>query len=117
MKKFLILLLITHTLVWGQVKSGTSYSEHPAYDVITESYRVFESGTEAELRALFTEDAKIWGPGEKEAGTVDEEVTNMIWWQENFKDIKLISYDNNFLVVPDLNGDEDTIKEFIKSFE
>jgi len=36
MKKFLILLLITPTLVWGQVKSGTSYSEHPAYDVITE---------------------------------------------------------------------------------
>jgi len=88
MKKFLILLLITPTLVWGQVKSGTSYSEHPAYDVITDSYRVFESGTEAELRALFTEDAKIWAPGEKEAGTVDEEVTNMLWWQENFKDIK-----------------------------
>jgi len=55
-----------------------SYSEHPAYDLITDSYRVFESGTEAELRALFTEDAKIWAPGEKEAGTVDEEVTNML---------------------------------------
>ena len=26
--------------------------EHPAYDVITETYRIFESGTEAELRAV-----------------------------------------------------------------
>ena len=88
MKKLVILFALIPVLGWSQVKSGTSYSEHPAYDVITETYRIFESGTEAELRALFAEDAKIWGPGDKEADTVDEEVKNMLWWQENFSDIK-----------------------------
>ena len=88
MKKLVILFALIPVLGWSQVKSGTSYLEHPAYDVITETYRIFESGTEAELRALFAEDAKIWGPGDKEADTVDEEVKNMLWWQENFSDIK-----------------------------
>lgn len=88
MKKLVILFALIPVLGWSQVKSGTSYSKHPAYDVITETYRIFESGTEAELRALFAEDAKIWGPGDKEADTVDEEVKNMLWWQENFSDIK-----------------------------
>jgi ketosteroid isomerase-like protein len=89
MKKLVILLALVPVLGWSQVKSGTSYSEHPAYDVVTETYRVFESGTEAELRTLYAEDAKIWGPGDKEAGTVDQEVSNMLWWQDTFSDIKI----------------------------
>lgn len=89
MKKLVMVLALIPLLGWSQVKSGVTYSEHPAYDVVKETYRIWESGTEAELRALFAEDAKIWGPGEDEAGTVDEEVTNMLWWQENFSDIKV----------------------------
>ena len=88
MKKLVIVFLLIPVLGWSQVKSGITYSEHPAYDVITKSQKVWESGTEAELRALYAEDAKIWGPGDKEASTVDEEVSNMLWWQENYKDIK-----------------------------
>jgi len=89
MKKLVIVLALIPLLGWSQVKSGTSYSEHPAYDVITETYQIWESGTEAELRALYTKDAKIWGPGDEKAGTVDEEVSNMLWWQENFSNIKI----------------------------
>lgn len=89
MKKLVMVLAFIPLLGWSQVKSGVTYSEHPAYDVVKETYRIWESGTEAELRALYAEEAKIWGPGEDEAGTVDEEVTNMLWWQENFSDIKI----------------------------
>jgi ketosteroid isomerase-like protein len=85
MKKVLFLLLALPLVGFGQKKSGVVYSEHPAYDVVTESYRVWESGTEADLRALYAEDAKIWGPGDKEAGTMDDEVGGMLWWQENFE--------------------------------
>jgi len=70
MKKVLFLLLALPLVGFGQKKSGVVYSEHPAYDVVTESYRVWESGTEADLRALYAEDAKIWGPGDEEAGTM-----------------------------------------------
>jgi hypothetical protein len=59
MKKIALLLALISVLGWSQVKSGTSNSEHPAYDVIIETYRVFKSGTEAELRTLYAEDAKI----------------------------------------------------------
>jgi len=52
MKKVLFLLLALPLVGFGQKKSGVVYSEHPAYDVVTESYRVWESGTEADLRAL-----------------------------------------------------------------
>tara|TARA_B100000767_G_scaffold16085_1_gene15099 strand:+ start:55 stop:951 length:897 start_codon:yes stop_codon:yes gene_type:complete len=92
MKKLAIALALIPVLGWSQVKSGVTYSEHPGYDVVTESYRIWESGTDADLRALYTEDAKIWGPGDDEAGTVDDEVMGMIWWQENF-DISFINMD------------------------
>jgi len=88
MKKLVMALAFIPLFVWSQVKSGVTYSEHPAYDVITKSYQIWESGTEAELRALYAEDAKFWGPGDKEASNIDEEVSNMLWWQENFSDIK-----------------------------
>ena len=88
MKKLVMVLAFIPLFGWSQVKSGVTYSEHPAYDVITKSYQIWESGTEAELRALYAEDAKFWGPGDKEASNIDEEVSNMLWWQENFSDIK-----------------------------
>ena len=53
MKKLVLVLALIQLLGWSQVKSGVSYSEHPAYDVITKSYRIWESGTETELRALY----------------------------------------------------------------
>ena len=92
MKKLAIALALIPVLGWSQVKSGVTYSEHPGYDVVTESYRIWESGTDADLRALYTEDAKIWGPGDDEAGTVEDEVKGMLWWQENF-DISFINMD------------------------
>ena len=79
MKKLLMVFVLIPFQGWSQVKLGSTYSEHPAYDVIKESYRIWESGTEAELRALYAEEAKIWVPGEVEAGTIDHEVTNMLW--------------------------------------
>ena len=88
MKKLVLVLALIPLLGWSQVKSGVSYSEHPAYDVITKSYRIWESGTEAELRALYVEDAKFWGPNDEEANNIDQQVGNMLWWQENFSDIK-----------------------------
>tara|TARA_B100000768_G_scaffold47860_1_gene46712 strand:+ start:203 stop:1102 length:900 start_codon:yes stop_codon:yes gene_type:complete len=88
MKKLVLLLSIIPLLGWSQVSSGVTYSEHPAYDVITKYYRIYESGTEAELRALYAEDAKFWGPGDDEANNLDQEVSNMLWWQENFTDLK-----------------------------
>ncbi len=72
--KRIALLMLLPVLAIGQKKVGAVYHEHPAYDVVTESYRVWESGTEEELRALYTEDAKIWGPGDKEADNMDGEV-------------------------------------------
>ena len=44
MKKVLILLLALPFVGFGQKKSGVVYSEHPAYDVVTQSYRVWETG-------------------------------------------------------------------------
>ena len=84
MKKVIVLALCLPLVTVAQKKSGVVYSEHPAYDVVTQSYRVWESGTEEELRALYTEDAKIWDPGSEEPGTIDEEVNLMKWWQKNF---------------------------------
>jgi len=84
MKKAFVLALCLPLVMAAQKKSGVVYSEHPAYDVVTQSYRVWESGTEEELRALYTEDAKIWGPGDTEAGNMDEQVQGMLWWQRNF---------------------------------
>ena len=98
MKKLAIALALIPVLGWSQVKSGLTYSEHPGYDVVTESYRIWESGTEADLRGIYTEDAKIWGPGDDEAGTVDDEVKGMIWWQENFD----ISFTNMDPATPDI---------------
>ena len=98
MKKLAIVLALIPLLGWSQVKSGVTYSEHPGYDVVTESYRIWESGTEADLRGIYTEDAKIWGPGDDEAGTVDDEVKGMIWWQENFD----ISFTNMDPATPDI---------------
>jgi hypothetical protein len=98
MKKLAIALALIPVLGWSQVKSGVTYSEHPGYDVVTESYRIWESGTEADLRGIYTEDAKIWGPGDDEAGTVDDEVKGMIWWQENFD----ISFTNMDPATPDI---------------
>jgi len=92
MKKVIVLALCLPLVTVAQKKSGIVYSEHPAYDVVTESYRVWESGTEEELRALYTEDAKIWGPGDEEPGTMDEEVKGMLWWQKNF-DISITNMD------------------------
>jgi ketosteroid isomerase-like protein len=88
MKKLVLVLALIPLVGWSQVKSGVSYSEHPAYDVITKSYQIWESGTEAELRALYAEDAKFWGPGDDEPSNLDQEVSNMLWWQENFSAIK-----------------------------
>ena len=59
MKKLAIALALIPVLGWSQVKSGVTYSEHPAYDVVTEMHQVWESGTEAELRAIYAEDAEI----------------------------------------------------------
>ena len=67
--KRIALLMLLPVLAVGQKKVGAVYHEHPAYDVVTESYRVWESGTEEELRALYTEDAKIWGWEIKKPGT------------------------------------------------
>jgi len=92
MKKVIVLALCLPLVTVAQKKSGVVYSEHPAYDVVTESYRVWESGTEEELRALYTEDAQIWGPGDEEPGTMDEEVQGMLWWQKNF-DISITNMD------------------------
>ena len=89
MKKLAIVLALIPVLGWSQVKSGVSYSQHPAYDVVTAMHQVWESGTEAELRALYTEDAKIWDPGAEEASDMDMEVSAMNWWQENFSDITI----------------------------
>ena len=74
MKKLAIVLALIPVLGWSQVKSGVSYSQHPAYDVVTAMHQVWESGTEAELRAIYTEDAKIWDPGAEEASDMDREV-------------------------------------------
>jgi hypothetical protein len=52
-------------------------------------HQVWESGTEAALSALYTEDAKIWDPGAEEASDMDMEVSAMNWWQENFSDITI----------------------------
>ena len=84
MKRIALLMLLPLLAVGQKQRVGSVYSEHPAYDVVKESYRVWESGTEEELRALYAEDAKIWGPGDKEAGDVDGEVQGMLWWQKNF---------------------------------
>ena len=54
MKKLAIVLALIPVLGWSQVKSGVTYSEHPGYDVVTESYRIWESGTEADLRGIYT---------------------------------------------------------------
>jgi len=72
MKKLVLALALIPLLGWSQVKSGVTYSEHPAYDVITKSYQIWESGTEAELRALYAEGAKFWGPGDEEANNIDQ---------------------------------------------
>ena len=89
MKKLAIVLALIPVLGWSQVKSGVSYSQHPAYDVVTAMHQVWESGTEAELRALYAEDAKIWDPGAEEASDMDMEVSAMNWWQDNFSDITI----------------------------
>ena len=41
--KRIALLMLLPVLAIGQKKSGVVYSEHPAYDVVTQSYRVWES--------------------------------------------------------------------------
>ena len=84
MKRIALLMLLPLLAVGQKQRVGSVYSEHPAYDVVKESYRVWESGTEEELRALYAENAQIWGPGDKEAGDVDGEVQGMLWWQKNF---------------------------------
>ena len=89
MKKLAIALALIPVLGWSQVKSGVTYSEHPAYDVVTEMHQVWESGTGAELRAIYAEDAEIWDPGAEEAINIDREVGAMNWWQENFTNIKI----------------------------
>ena len=89
MKKLAIVLALIPVLGWSQVKSGVSYSQHPAYDVVTAMHQVWESGTEAELRAIYAEDAKIWDPGVEEAIDIDREAKGMNWWHENFSDITI----------------------------
>ena len=89
MKKLAIVLALIPVLGWSQVKSGVSYSQHPAYDVVTAMHQVWESGTEAELRAIYAEDAKIWDPGAEEAIDMDREAKGMNWWHENFSDITI----------------------------
>jgi ketosteroid isomerase-like protein len=89
MKKLAIVLALIPLLGWSQVKSGVSYSQHPAYDVVTAMHQVWESGTEAELRAIYAEDAKIWDPGAEEAIDIDREAKGMNWWHENFSDITI----------------------------
>ena len=89
MKKLAIVFALIPVLGWSQVKSGVSYSQHPAYDVVTAMHQVWESGTEAELRAIYAEDAKIWDPGAEEAIDIDREAKGMNWWHENFSDITI----------------------------
>jgi ketosteroid isomerase-like protein len=89
MKKLAIVLALIPVLGWSQVKSGVSYSQHPAYDVVTAMHQAWESGTEAELRAIYAEDAKIWDPGAEEAIGIDREAKGMNWWHENFSDITI----------------------------
>jgi len=89
MKKLAIVLALIPVLGWSQVKSGVSYSQHPAYDVVTAMHQVWESGTEAELRAIYAEDAKIYDPGAEEAIDIDREAKGMNWWHENFSDITI----------------------------
>ncbi|REJ61129.1 MAG: hypothetical protein DWQ21_10980, partial [Bacteroidetes bacterium] len=63
MKRIALLMLLPLLAVGQKQRVGSVYSEHPAYDVVKESYRVWESGTEEELRALYAENAQIWGHG------------------------------------------------------
>jgi ketosteroid isomerase-like protein len=98
MKKAFVLVLCVPLVMAAQKKSGVVYSEHPAYDVVTEFYRVWESGTEEDLRALYTEDAKIWYSGDTEPGNIDNQVQGVLWWQKNFD----ISFTNMDPAKPDI---------------
>ena len=69
MKKVLILLLALPLVGFGQKKSGVVYSEHPAYDVVTESYRIWETGQKKNSEHFMPKMLKIWGPGDDEPGT------------------------------------------------
>ena len=84
MKRIVLLLLLPMMALGQKQRVGSVYSDHPAYDVVKKTYRAWESGSEQDLRALYTEDAQIWRPGDKKAGTMDEEVEGVLWWQENF---------------------------------
>ena len=81
MKKLVLALALIPLLGWSQVKTGVTYSEHPAYDVIKKSYQIYESGTEAELRALYAEGANNWGPGDDEGKNNEQEGKGKRRWQ------------------------------------
>ena len=109
MKKLAIALALIPVLGWSQVKSGVTYSEHPAYDVVTEMHQVWESGTEAELRAIYAEDAEIWDPGAEEAINIDREVSAMNWWQENFTNIKITKMEGATPDIIKYKGDKEGV--------
>ena len=69
MKKVLILLLALPLVGFGQKKSGVVYSEHPAYDVVTESYRYGKLVRSRLQSTCMPKMLKIWGPGDDEPGT------------------------------------------------
>ena len=84
MKKLLIVFTLAPVLMHGQVKSGTTYSEHPALTVVDNMNAAFCKGDLETYQTYFDPNVKIWSVGDREPHGLDRDVQISTWWNENF---------------------------------
>jgi len=66
MNKLFLPLLLIPVLTFGQVKSGTTYSEHPALTAVDNMNAAFCAGDLETYQTFFDPNVKIWSVGDRE---------------------------------------------------
>jgi hypothetical protein len=114
MKKLLTIILSISliTMIYGQKKNGTVYSEHESIDLTNELWKAFAAGDQAAYAACFADDAMSFRNSDFDNPTNKEKmVGGLKWWASSFKNLSVkndgegypdaIKYGNDELWVQD----------------
>jgi len=108
MKNLILVLIFTPIVMFGQTKSGTVYSSHPALDAVNAMNKAFSDGDIDSYKTYFEEDVKIWSNQESESHGLERDLEVTSWWHENF----IVNIERNAPANPDVikyKGDKDGV--------
>ena len=84
MKKTTAILLLLPLSLFAQKKSGVTYAEHPALEVVEATYKSFCNGDLETYATYFDPNVKIWSVGDTEPHGLEKDLETSKWWNDNF---------------------------------